>query len=104
MSDEAEALPRWDLDSIFPGPRSPEFRAAIEGIATAAKDLEELFDREGIGTRPLSSVDASAVTTVETVIERYNALLDLAMRVDGYLFCLVAADVRDEAAQGAAGA
>jgi hypothetical protein len=25
------------------------------------------------------------------------------MRVDGYLFCLVAADVRDEAAQRAAG-
>ena len=103
-SDVAEALPRWDLDSIFPGPRSPEFRAAIEGIATATRDLEHLFDREGIGARPFPSADANAVTIVETVIERYNALLDLAMRVDGYLFCLVAADVRDETAQSAAGA
>ncbi len=102
-SDAAATLPRWDLDSVFPGPRSPEFRAAIASIASATRDLEELFDREGIGTRPLPSVDTSAVTTVESVIERYNALLDLAMRVDGYLFCLVAADVRDEAAQGAAG-
>ena len=103
-SDAAETLPRWELESIFPGPRSPEFRAAIEGITTATRELEGLFDREGIGTRPLPSVDARAVTTVELVIERYNALLDLAMRVDGYLYCLVAADVRDEAAQGAAGA
>ena len=102
--DTAETLPRWDLDSIFPGPESPEFLAAIEGIAAGARDLEKLFDREGIGMRPLTTVDANAVATLETVIERYNSLLDLAMRVDGYLFCLVAADVRDEAAQSAAGA
>jgi pepF/M3 family oligoendopeptidase len=102
--EAAETLPRWDLDSIFPGPESAEFRAALAHIASATKELEDLFDREGIGRRPAASSLESTVATVETVIDRYNALLDLAMRVDGYLFCLVAADVRDEAAQSAAGA
>lgn len=102
--DAAETLPRWDLDSVFPGPESSEFRAALAGIASATKELEQLFDREGIGMRSAASADDTIVATVETVIDRYNALLDLAMRVDGYLFCLVAADVRNEAAQSAAGA
>ena len=102
--DAAETLPRWDLDSIFPGPESPEFRAALDGIATGARNLEELFEREGIGRRSVASPNPDTVATLETVIERYNALLDLAMRVDGYLFCLVAADVRDETAKSAAGA
>src|SRR5918998_577668 len=102
--DAAETLPRWDLDSIFPGLESPEFRAALDGVATGTRDLEELFEREGIGSRSVASSDPDTVATLVTVIERYNALLDLAMRVDGYLFCLVAADVRDEAAKSAAGA
>jgi pepF/M3 family oligoendopeptidase len=102
--DAAETLPRWDLDSIFPGPESSEFRAALAGVASATKELEQLFDREGIDTRSAESAADTLVVTVETVIDRYNALLDLAMRVDGYLFCLVAADVRNEAAQSAAGA
>ena len=101
--DAAETLPRWDLDSIFPGPESSEFRGALAGIASATKDLEHLFDREGIGMRSAPSSGVATVATVETVIDRYNALLDLAMRVDGYLLCLVAADVRNEAAQSAAG-
>jgi oligoendopeptidase F len=102
--DAAQTLPRWDLDSIFPGPESSEFRGALAGIASATKDLEHLFDREGIGMRSAPSSEVATVAIVETVIDRYNALLDLAMRVDGYLLCLVAADVRNEASQSAAGA
>ncbi len=57
--DAAETLPRWDLDSIFPGPESPEFREALAGIASATKDLEHLFDREGIGMRSAPIVGGS---------------------------------------------
>jgi pepF/M3 family oligoendopeptidase len=104
MVDAAETLPRWDLDSIFPGPRSPEFRAAADSTSLAITGLTALFDRHGIGTRPMGAIDAHATAIFDEVVTRYDATLEAALRLDGYLGCLTAADVRDEAAQAAAGA
>jgi oligoendopeptidase F len=101
--DAAETLPRWDLDSIFPGPESPEFRAATEGAELAIANLTALFDRYGIGSRPTGAIDANAIAIFDEVVIRYDATLETALRLDGYLGCLTAADVRDEAAQAAAG-
>jgi pepF/M3 family oligoendopeptidase len=101
MADEATTLPRWDLDSLFPGPESPELREAMSATARMSTDLEALFNRHGIGAQ--APAPPASVTAVDEVIDRYNALLDAAMQIEGYLFCLVAADVRDEAAQRAAG-
>lgn len=97
-----EALPRWNLDTIFPGPESPALRAALDDEARAIADLEALFDRHGIGTAPPESVDEALVAAFDEVVGRYNALLEAAFRIDGYLSCLVAEDVRDEAASAAA--
>jgi oligoendopeptidase F len=103
MSEASEALPCWDLDSLFPGPESPELRAAIEGVTKDTAELEALFERHGVGTRTAAAVDDGLVAAFEEVVNAYNALLEDAMRIQGYLFCLVAADVRDETAQGVAG-
>jgi pepF/M3 family oligoendopeptidase len=100
--DAAETLPRWDLDSIFPGPESPEFREAADSTGFAIVELTALFDRHGIGTRPIRAIDANAIAIFEEVVTRYDATLEAALRLDGYLGCLTAADVRDEAAQAAA--
>src|SRR5918994_1739343 len=102
--DAAETLPRWDLDSIFPGPESPEFLEAAAKARLAIAELTALFDRQGVGTRPLGPVDANAISIVDEVITHYNATLEDALRLDGYLGCLTAADVRNEAAQAAASA
>jgi pepF/M3 family oligoendopeptidase len=101
--DSLDALPRWDLDSIFPGPQSPELRAALDGIARDTVALEATFDRRGVGTRAPAADDADLVEVFEEVVNAYNRLLDEAARIDGYLYCLVATDVRDEPAQRAAG-
>ena len=99
--DGADVLPRWDLESIFPGPESPELRAALDGIARDTASLETIFDRRGVGS--LDADGADLVAAFEEVVTAYNRLLDDAGRIHGYLFCLVAADVRDEAAQRASG-
>jgi oligoendopeptidase F len=99
----AETLPRWDLDSLFPGPGSPPLRAALDDVDRASADLEALFDRHGVGAQLSRSSEALRAGAVEEVIDAYNVLMDDAMRIDGYLVCLVAADVRDEAAQRVAG-
>ena len=102
-TDAAETLPRWDLDSLFPGPESPELRAQLDRVAGATADLATLFDRHGVGAQRSPSSEEPRARAVEEVIDAYNALLDAAQRIEGYLFCLVAADVRDEAAQRVAG-
>src|SRR5215217_5829392 len=94
--DMAETLPRWDLDSIFPGPESPQFREAADSASLAIAELTALFDRQGIGTRPMGPVDANAIAIFDEVVTRYNATLEDALQLDGYLGCLTAADVRDE--------
>ena len=101
-ADTTEALPRWDLDSIFPGPESPEFREAADGAGFAIAELTALFDRHGIGTRPIGPIDTNAIAIFDEVVTRYDATLEDALRLDGYLGCLTAADVRNEAAQAAA--
>ena len=100
----AETLPRWDLDSIFPGPESPEFREAADKAELAIAELTALFDLHGIGTRPMGAIEASATAIFDEVVTRYDATLQAALRLDGYLGCLTAADVRDEAAHAAASA
>jgi pepF/M3 family oligoendopeptidase len=97
-----ETLPRWDLESLFPGPTSPELRAAIDGLTREIAELEALFDRHGVGTANPGAVDDTLVAAVEEVLNGYNALLDVAGRINGYFYCLVAADVRDEEAAVAA--
>lgn len=98
-----DALPRWDLDILFSGPESPELREAFERVSSDTDALEARFERHGVGTRPAGEVDNALVAAFEEMVNGYNALLEEAMRIQGYLFCLVAADVRDEAAQRAAG-
>jgi pepF/M3 family oligoendopeptidase len=102
--DAAETLPRWDLDCIFPGPESPRFREAVDTAGLAIAELTALFDRHGIGTRPMGAITGDAIAVFDEVVPRYDATLEDALRLDGYLGCLTAADVRDEAAQAAASA
>jgi oligoendopeptidase F len=92
-TNAAGTLPRWDLDALFPGPNSPELRAAIEQVQADAASL----------LATLASAEQTELTgeLLGTVIDQYNALLDTATRVEGYLYCLVAADVTDEAASAA---
>ena len=101
-TEAAPVLPRWDLDSIFPGPASPELRAAFDAIARDTAELMALIDRHGIGTRDPLPTDPALVAAFDQVVNSYNGLLEDAMPVAGYLFCLTAADVRDQAATGAA--
>ncbi|MDQ2653043.1 MAG: hypothetical protein M3Z20_08355, partial [Chloroflexota bacterium] len=88
-----ETLPRWDLDALFPGPDSPEIRAAMQAVQSDAAGLLAALEEAG-----------GAELTAETlgqIIDQYNALLNTATRIEGYLYCLVAADVTDEAASAA---
>ncbi|MFN8664260.1 MAG: M3 family metallopeptidase [Thermomicrobiales bacterium] len=92
-SNASGTLPRWDLDVLFPAPDSPEIQAAMQSVrAEADALLQNLEQAEDTGV---------TATALSRIIDRYNALLDSATRIEGYLYCLVAADVTDEAAGAA---
>lgn len=96
----AERLPQWDLDSLFPGPESPELLAAHDEAIRLAADLATLFDRYGVGARP-PMAESEAIAAFEAIVAAYDAALRMAYRLDGYLSCLTAADTRNEAARAA---
>ena len=89
----AGTLPRWDLDVLFPGPDSSEIREAMQRVQSDAASLLEM----------LASSERTELTAemLGEIIDQYNVLLDTATRVEGYLYCLVAADVTEEAASAA---
>lgn len=101
MATGATDLPRWDLESIFPGVDSPEFSAAFQAVKRDTEDLTALFDTHRIEARDPAPLDAETVGAVEEVIDRYNRLLEATRRLEGYLFCLVETDARNERAQAA---
>lgn len=101
MATEADALPRWDLESVFPGVDSPEFAAALHEASKALDEMDTLFDAHGVDQRVPAPPDDDTVRAVEEVIDRYNAVLRMIRRLEGYLFCLVEADTRDEQVQAA---
>ena len=98
--DHPDALPRWDLDSLFPGPESPEFREALADAARGIANLTTLFDHCGIGTRPPAAGTAQ-VATFEAIVASYDAALERSYRLDGYLSCLTAADTQNGTARAA---
>ncbi|MFT4037925.1 MAG: M3 family metallopeptidase [Thermomicrobiales bacterium] len=89
----AAAPPRWDLDILFPGPDSPEIRTAMAEVQAQAGAVAALLDAAEAG--PLTP------PALGELIDAYNALLELAGRVEGFLYCLVSVDVTDEAASAA---
>ena len=98
---EVDALPRWDLDSLFPGPDSPELRQALQDAERRIADLEALFDRHGVGRRPPGEVDRGLAAAFEELAAAYDAALETSFGVDSYLSCLTAADTQNEAARAA---
>ena len=95
-----DALPRWELDTLFPGPTSPQFRAALDDATRRIVDLTALFHRHGLGVRS-PDAGAAALAAFEEVVAAYDATLRSAYRLDGYISCLTAADTQDEAARAA---
>lgn len=92
-------LPRWDLDSLYPGPESHQFREALEDATRLFSALTSLFDSHGVGTRPPAG--AADIAAFEEIVAAYDAALERAFRLAGYLSCLTSADTQDEAARAA---
>ncbi|HUG16128.1 MAG TPA: M3 family oligoendopeptidase [Thermomicrobiales bacterium] len=97
MTLTKQTLPRWDMSVVYPSLDSPEFELGFAATAAAIEDLAALLDRHGVGC-PAPSIDG-AVSCIDELIERFNAVLARARTLDTYIYCHIAADSRDDRAQ-----
>ncbi len=95
----AQKLPHWDMNVIYPGLESPEFAQAFTHVVNTINDLGKLFDSHTIQEQSGLVVDASTVSTFETIVAHYNAAADTVRTVGVYISCIVSTDSRNDLAQ-----
>ncbi|HEY0866306.1 MAG TPA: M3 family oligoendopeptidase [Fimbriimonas sp.] len=89
-------LPRWDMDVVYPGLASPEFRAAFDRILEDIGRIEQDFDSRGI-----DKGGPGNASTLDPTLNEVNAFLDRFETLYSYVACIVSTDTRDEAALAA---
>src|SRR5689334_11268131 len=84
---------------VFPSLQSLEFAQGFAHFKQAISDLALLFDMHSIQSRPTSTVDESVVATFETVVHRYNEVLEELKLIGVYINCFVSTNSHDNIAQ-----
>ena len=92
-------LPHWDLTAVYPSLESDEFNAGFNALLSQIDDLTAYFDAHGIDRVETAVIDADTVATFETVIERFNVLLDDAYTLHAFINGHITTDSRNAVAQ-----
>src|SRR5690242_10614522 len=98
MATTTAELPRWDLETVFPGVRSPELDAAVAEVQADIETLGRRYEELGIDGDARPSADEAA-TAFDELADRLNAIVDRFSTIAAYVTCLVTADSRDSEAQ-----
>ncbi len=85
------ALPRWDMEIVFPSLKSSEFRSAFDEIERGIGALEHFFDHHGIEKGGKGDPEV-----FDELVEAYNSLADKIRTVNGYIHAFTSTDSRDE--------
>lgn len=101
MSRASSPLPRWNMRVLYPGVDSDPFREGFRRVVEDITALEQLFDQHGVDARAARPLDESVVAVCETLIERFNTVVEATDTLIAYLYCFVSTDSRDTVAQAA---
>jgi oligoendopeptidase F len=95
-----KTLPHWDMTVVYPSMDSPEFAEGFSGVVHDINDLAKLFDTQQIMKQASPpSLDDHTVQAFETVIQRYNAVLEAKRTLSAYITCFVTTNSHDTLAQ-----
>lgn len=87
------------MSVVFPGLDSKEFEAEAAQLDQSLSHLAQLFDARGVGKLERAREADDAKDDFEEVVAAWNALAERFQTMGSYLYCMVAADSRDELAQ-----
>lgn len=99
MTSRATALPRWDMTVIYPSLTSPEFAQGFQAVIERIGELGQLFDTHQIGAGTALASDEAGSAVLETIVERYNAVLEQTRTLQAYISSFIATNSRDDLAQ-----
>ncbi len=94
-----QILPHWNMDVIYPGLNSAEFEQDFAQVVRDISELAQLFDAHSISKQPSQPLDETTIATFETVMGRYNSVLESTHTFSAYLTCLVSTNSQDTLAQ-----
>lgn len=95
-----KTLPRWDMTPIYPSMDSKEFEEGFSSVVRDINDLAALFDAHQITKQSAApALDQKTIQAFETIIERYNAVLESARTLGVYIECFVSTNSHDTLAQ-----
>jgi pepF/M3 family oligoendopeptidase len=84
---------------VYPSLEAPEFE---EGFSQAVQDIDKLvrlFDEDHIMEQPPAALTDDVIHVFETVVKRYNAVLDTTTTLGVYIMCFVTTNTQNNLAQ-----
>lgn len=97
MSDE-QTLPHWNMDVVYPGLDSDEFKADLAKAKELIASLDNKFDEWQINKRDDADVDETTVQRFEAVVTEINEIADFIGTLQAYLFSYLSTDSRNTTA------
>ncbi len=92
-------LPHWDMTPVFPSLESPEFAQGFAHATEAIASLAQLFDAEHVMQQPSLPINDALVHTFETVITRYNSVVEEVNTLNAYIEAFVTTNTQNTLAQ-----
>lgn len=95
----SKTLPHWNMDVVYPGLDSPEFRNDFANALAAIDTTVAVFDRLGITKHPPLQLDDATIAAFEQVVATINPLLEQLGTLQSYIYSFVTTDSRNTQAQ-----
>ena len=95
-----KTLPHWDMTVIYPSMDSKEFADGFSNAVRDINNLAKLFDDHHIMKLTAApALNQDIIQAFETVIERYNTVLESTETLGVYIMCFVTTNSYDTVAQ-----
>jgi pepF/M3 family oligoendopeptidase len=95
-----KTLSHWDMTVIYPSMDSKEFANGFSNVVRDINNLAKLFDDQHIIKQTnATALNLDSIQAFETVIERYNAVLESTETLSVYIMCFVTTNSYDTLAQ-----
>ena len=92
-------LPHWDMTVVYPSMQSQEFKQGYVSVVQDVDELAFLFDTHLIKEQTATSLSDDTIKTFETVVDRYNRVLEATATLGTYIMCFITTNTGDHLAQ-----
>jgi pepF/M3 family oligoendopeptidase len=91
---ENNQLPKWNMDNVFPGLDSEEFRQAHDSFVQQVDTLENYLKENHIhpDSETTTSDPSELAAVIRGFIERANAILELGGTIGAYIYSFITTD------------